>query len=80
MTTEVYVAIAGEYEVAFPLGVFDSLDKAKVCIEKSSPTYEAEVLVYILSSGERIKKYSYGQDYTEECGWSKTKSWKEEKE
>jgi hypothetical protein len=63
--TLVYVALAGEYEVAFPLGVFSDLKKAKKCIEDSNPSCNTEVLAYNIKTGLVDHMFTYQRSYDE---------------
>lgn len=57
----VYVAMAGEYEVFCPLGIFEDVEKAKKCVEDSEPSYNTEVAVFDTEKGCR-KSLAYYYD------------------
>ena len=72
-----YVALAGEYEEYAPLGVFDTLEKAKKAVEDSKPTYSTCVYLYELFSGEVVNEWLYERNWDGPVGSRKVFFWKD---
>lgn len=64
-----YVAIEGEYEVAWPLGIFSTLELAKKCVEDKKASYGGEVLVWDLDCNAPIGEYRYRERYNADAPW-----------
>jgi hypothetical protein len=66
--SNVFLAIYGEYEEPLPIGVYDTLEKAKEAVVNSNPSYDTEVEEYDPTTGRNVATYYYNKVY-------KTKSW-----
>ena len=47
----VFAAFYGEYDTNHPIGVYDTLLRAKQAVEESNPAYDTEVIKYDVSTG-----------------------------
>jgi len=63
-----YAAFYGEYEVTDPIGVYDTLEKAKKAVTDHDHRYNTEVIEYNLITGERLGLYIY---YIQTKKWEK---------
>jgi len=52
---KVYVPISGGFEDPEPLGVFECLNEAWACLEKSNPMYSTKIMVYETNTGGLIE-------------------------
>lgn len=50
----VFAAFYGEYEEPYPIGVYDTVGKAKKAVENSNPSFNTEVIEYNLETGEQV--------------------------
>lgn len=56
---DVYAAFYGEYEESYPIGVYDTLTKAKEAVLTSKPTCNTEVIMYDTTTGKPTTTYYY---------------------
>lgn len=75
----VYLAMSGEYD-SLHLGCFNTLEQAKKAVEKSNPTYSAEVICYDTDTGKPVMFIGYDKSWIEGTGWAKQHLWQEPKE
>jgi len=64
-----YVAFYGEYEAPYPIGVYDTLEKAKKAVTDHNHKYNTEVIEYNLITGESLGLYIY---YIQTKKWEKS--------
>lgn len=54
-----YAAFYGEYDESYPIGIYNTLAKAKQALIDSNPTYNTEVIKYNLTDGTAVTTYYY---------------------
>jgi hypothetical protein len=54
---KVYAAFYGEYEEAYPIGIFDSVEKAMQAVVNSKPSYNTEVYGYDTETGKVVETF-----------------------
>lgn len=73
MKITAFAAFYGEYEEPHPIGIYDSLDKAKEAVEKSNPNYDTEVKEYDLVTGCVINEWLFSFSFNhKDKKWTKT--------
>jgi hypothetical protein len=72
---KIFIANPGEYEESI-LGVFETLEEAKTCVEKSNPQYNTEVEVWETTTQEIVETHDYGWHCNVKAGWTDHKGWR----